>query len=388
MDSPAPKPVAPKHPTRSMRSNLLLLSGSFFSFAPIGFLMVMVTDPPGNWIAGLVNAVISGVIAVLWAASFVFRKWVLLGCTVVGQFFIPALLNRALYKMGVPMALAPDVPRTANQALLALLALACIVAGYVFIISFVRRQEATSTRWKTELDVARRIHETIVPDIRLSTPQIEVFGRSEPSSEMGGDLIDIVSAEGRTDLYLADVSGHGVGAGVVMSMVKSAIRMRVRTVATLDSLLADLNAVLEQLTQSDMFATFACLRFQRGEDGEGAVRVEYALAGHHPILHYSATTKELRQLPNEAVPLGIMPDESFVSSSTTAGRGDLFVIFTDGLTEVMNAEGRMMGSKPIMEIVRLNAERPLDEIHRMVIERARAHGPQVDDQTLLIARVG
>lgn len=416
------------NPTRSPRTNAVLLAGSFFSFAPIGFLMAMVNDPPGNWLAGIVGAVISGTIAVCWAASFVFRKWGLLTATIIGQFFIPALVYRTLYGLGVPMNITPGVPRVANQALLALMALGCIVAGYVFIIMFVRRQEQASTRWKTELDVARKIHETIVPDIRVSTPRLEVFGRSEPSSEMGGDLIDIVSGDGRVDLYLADVSGHGVGAGVIMSMVKSAIRMRLRAEAPLGSLLGDLNAVLEQLTQSNMFATFACLRFSSSDGGpalragseenpglrvgvEGTsgadparsagppshparsagpprgVTVEYALAGHHPILHYSASTKDLRQLPNEAVPLGIMPDEAFTSASTEAGPGDLFVMFTDGLTEVMNPDGRQMGTKPILEIIRLNADRPLEEIHAMVVRRARAHGPQHDDQTLLLARV-
>lgn len=364
----------------------LLLWGVFFSFAPVGILSQMVTPEVGNWIAGLIGIVIGGSIAVGWSYAMNQRNWWLLALVIAGQFFIPAIIFDRLWRTGL---LTSDLPVRGRLVVLGAMIIVCIVAGYVLVIMFVRRQEQTSTRWKTELDVARTIHETIVPDIRVKTARLEVFGRSEPSSEMGGDLIDIVSGEGRTDLYLADVSGHGVGAGVVMGMVKSAIRMRLRTEAPLGSLLSDLNTVLEQLTRSDMFATFACLRFTApsSESDSREIAVEYALAGHHPILHYSMKDRELRSLPNESVPLGILPEETFASATTTAGPGDLFVMFTDGLTEVMNADGRMMGSKPISEIVRLNPTLPLEEIHRMIIDRARAHGTQVDDQTLLLARV-
>ncbi len=77
---------------------------------------------------------------------------------------------------------------------------------------------------------------------------------------MGGDIIDAVCGDHTVDVYLADVSGHGVGAGIVMSMVKGAIRMRLRAGGSLPALAADLNAVLTELTRDDMFATFAAVR--------------------------------------------------------------------------------------------------------------------------------
>lgn len=387
---------------------MLLLWGVFFSFAPVGILSQMITPQVGNWIAGLIGIVIGGSIAVGWSYSMNQRKWWLLGLVIVGQVVVPTFIFDRLWSTGL---LSSDLPLRGRLAILSAMVIVCIAAGYVLIITFVRRQEQSSARLKTELEVARQIHESIVPDIKLSTARLEVFGRSEASSEMGGDLIDIIAAEGRTDLYLADVSGHGVGAGIVMGMVKSAIRMRLRADAALGSIVSDLNTVLEQLTRPDMFATFACLRFcgspalRAGSGGvEGVeeaparsagppnadprpIHVEYALAGHHPILHYSLRDREVRLLPNDHLPLGIVAEEQFTSATIEAGPGDLFVMFTDGLSEVVSPEGKMMGSTPIVEIVRLNADRPLEEIHRLVMQRARQHGPQADDQTLLLARV-
>ncbi len=74
--------------------------------------------------------------------------------------------------------------------------------------------------------LARQIHETLVPPIDYEDERIEVFGLSRASAAMGGDLVDLVHRDGSLDVYLADVSGHGVRAGVVMGMLKAAIRMR------------------------------------------------------------------------------------------------------------------------------------------------------------------
>jgi hypothetical protein len=74
---------------------------------------------------------------------------------------------------------------------------------------------------------------------------------------MGGDLIDVVVHEGRLDILLGDVSGHGLGAGVVMAMLKSCVRTRLLHDASLEEVVADANRVLADLTESNMFATFA-----------------------------------------------------------------------------------------------------------------------------------
>jgi serine phosphatase RsbU (regulator of sigma subunit) len=243
---------------------------------------------------------------------------------------------------------------------------------------------ARAERHRTEMNLADRIHKNLVPQIAHSSAVIEVFGRSEASTEMGGDLIDLVEHNGAIDLYLADVSGHGVRAGVLMAMVKSAIRTRLLDPAAATLPLADaarhLNRLVAQVSEPDMFATFACIRFGPGR------RVEYALAGHLPILHIT-TRGEVRELENQSLPLGIDPDEAFDSRTVEVQPGDVLAILTDGLVEAQSADGRQFGMERVRASLAGAADRPLAEVYSALLNAVRAHGVQSDDQTLLLARI-
>lgn len=357
----------------TLRGRIHLIACIFFTFAPMGVLLSMMrVSAPDPWWGVALWACFCGGIAVGWAMSFMWRMW-LLPFVLVAQLLVPQLLGRAI-----------NVPWVVNTRLAALAAtaLALLVAGYVLFTAFVEREGARRMRLQAELDLARGIHETLAPPIDVRAGAVEVFGRSTPSSAMGGDLLDIVVEKGRVDVYLADVSGHGVRAGVVMGMLKSAIRMRLLAGGGLDTLLTDLNSVLIALLEPGMFATFACMRFHPG--GE----VEYALAGHLPILHFDAATGRLHELPNERLPLAVEGGEVFVSGRARSGPGDLFAVFTDGLTEVIGRGGREFGLGRVRGIVAADAGLPLRDLHEAVLGGVRAYGPQGDDQTLLLVRVG
>jgi len=128
-------------------------------------------------------------------------------------------------------------------------------------------------------------------------------------------------------------------------------------------------------------ATFAALELYR--DGKAVC----ALAGHLPILHFRASARKLDKLPNAHPPLGVFENRAFGHAQVTTAPGDLFVILTDGLTEVFDREGQEFGESRIERIVEQNGDRPLAEIHDKILGAVRAFGPQVDDQTLLLARV-
>jgi len=187
--------------------------------------------------------------------------------------------------------------------------------------------------------------------------------------------------EGEIDVFLADVSGHGVGAGIVMGMVKSSIRTLIRAGPALESLVTDLNAVLSELTTPEMFATFACIRIRPG----GAA--EYALAGHLPILHLVAATGDVRELPNDNLPLGIEAGERFVSGNVRLEAGDTLAVFTDGLVEVMNAEGRQLGMPALRDAFVRESRRELPALYAALMGAARSHGKQSDDQSVVLVRV-
>jgi serine phosphatase RsbU (regulator of sigma subunit) len=149
--------------------------------------------------------------------------------------------------------------------------------------------------------LAAEIHHVIVPQIEMKLGEFEFYGRSVPSSEVGGDLIDVAGSEENWVAYLADVSGHGVAPGVVMGMVKSAARMLLSSGDDSRHLMGRLNEVLYPLKKPDMFATFCFV----AKCGDG---LRVGLAGHPAILKFSAKTGEITSLEGLNMPLGILPD--------------------------------------------------------------------------------
>jgi hypothetical protein len=360
---------------------VLLFSGIFATFGTLGVLFLMVffnPERPAPPQAGLLAAAISGLIACGWAASFTYRAWWLIPIVIVFQVFAPARLFELSARFGLLHDFLGQTPQQ-RMGLLGFQALACVVIGYVLIVKYVREIERTGTRARVELEVARKVHETLVPPVDLRTPGLIVHARSEASSEMGGDLVDAVASPAHTDVFLADVSGHGVGAGIVMGMVKSAIRARLRTGAPLEELLADLNAVLTDLTAPHMFATFAAIRLSRGS-------AQFALAGHLPI-YLRRANGEVIELANDSLPLGLESGERFGIGSVVTAPGDTFVVFTDGLVEVQNRDGRDLGLAPLREVIARQGGSSPDALREALLARARGHGPQTDDQSVLVVRV-
>lgn len=357
--------------------------GILLVFSPIGFLLGLVSDPPWGWSAGVVSAIFAGSLALGWSITFRLRKyWMVIPLLAIpilaGPFFFTPL-----FRLGV-MNIGTGIDPVARRIILAVLSIAAISAGFTLIVSHLRTAEKRAERHRTEMALAGRIHQSLVPQLARRSSAVEIFGRSEPSSEIGGDLIDLVEHGGTIDLYLADVSGHGVRAGVLMAMVKSAIRTRLLDADAASLPLADaarhLNRVVAQVSDSDMFATFACLRIGPGR------RVEYALAGHLPILHISADGR-VREFENESLPLGIDPEEAFDSRTVEVQPGDVLAILTDGLVEAQNASGRQFGMERIRSSLAGVAGLPLAEIYAALLNAVRAHGTQSDDQTLLLARI-
>ena len=188
------------------------------------------------------------------------------------------------------------------------------------------------------------------------------------------------SADGRWLGYIADVSGHGVGSGIVMAMFKSALRVRALADSSIAALLGDIQTALMPLKQPNMFVTVACVR--GGTGGE----VECAVAGHLPILRVRAGVAEEVTAPQLA--LGMFAEAAFTSTRVECREGDVLALLTDGLVEVFDSEGASWDSTgprrrwvpwPIGHCA---------EIASHLLSGARSHGAQLDDQSLLLIRRG
>ena len=154
----------------------------------------------------------------------------------------------------------------------------------------------------------------------------EFQGVSLASGDVGGDLLDLVESKNAWTGYVADVSGHGVGAGLLMGMVKSATHMQLQAMHPIDQLLTNLNTVLLDLKKPEMYVTFAGLQF------DGVSGLQFSVAGHPPILHYHASSASVVELSVPQMPVAMFPDRTFGASSLSRGHLGIYSILTDGLT--------------------------------------------------------
>lgn len=258
---------------------------------------------------------------------------------------------------------------------------AAMLLGYRLFLSFTTTEGVAHVELQTELAFAHAIQTTLVPPVDYRDADLEVYGRTIPSETVGGDLVDLVSADGTVLAYLADVSGHGIPAGVLMGMVKTAVRQGLSLGQSLPALLESVNRVLPAVKEPQMYVTFAGLRFNGPAEGE------YVVAGHLPLLHYRQSTHDVACRGMEQFPVGLFTAVAYASSRVPCGPGDLFALVTDGLTETVDARREEFGLARIEKLLCQHAARPLPEIFDTMMTAIARYGTQQDDRTLLLVRV-
>lgn len=255
-----------------------------------------------------------------------------------------------------------------------------LIAGYVLFIALMVGEGRRYFRIQAEIQLAQEIHRKLVPKIQRTIGRFTMYGESLPSGEVGGDLVDVIET-GSWTAYVADVSGHGVSAGVLMAMFKTAVRATALEDGSPGSLLNEVHRALYPLKTSNLFVTAGVLHCA----GDG--RLTFALAGHPPILHYRKATGEVTEHNALDLPLGILPEQQFQSAEISADAGDLLVLLTDGMTEVFDAKKNEMGIEPVKAALHDNAALPLPHLFQSMRAVALGFGKQDDDQTMLLMRV-
>jgi serine phosphatase RsbU (regulator of sigma subunit) len=322
------------------------------------------------------NVLVSGAFAIVWALAGTRR--------ILWLFPVIAIVQTAAYSL---LAHSFGSHHVLNSAELQHKLRVCsafesvlIIAGYILFLAFFNREGARFFKTQTEVRLAGEIHRTLVPVRHQTIGNVELFGTSIPSSEVGGDIFDILQSDGRWHAYVADVSGHGVAAGILMSMIKSAASMQLTKLHKPAELLADLNDVMQPFTSPANYLTFAYV------SGDGSDTLNFALAGHLPILHYQAKTKSIVEHSDGNVPIGLFQNQSFVTSQLQLSPGDLLAIITDGFTEIFDSKEKEIGMEDFKTMLLACVEKPLPEIYRDLRARTMQFGKQTDDQTMLLLR--
>jgi sigma-B regulation protein RsbU (phosphoserine phosphatase) len=235
-----------------------------------------------------------------------------------------------------------------------------------------------------ELDTARSIQQGLLPVAAPSIPGYDIAGLSLAARQVGGDYFDFISMEGGlTGLCVADVSGKGVTAALLMAVVQATIRGQSLIDASMSDRLAVSNRLIHQSTPADKFVTM----FYSALDAENH-RLHYSNAGHNPPFLISQSG-EMRLLESGGPVLGVLPDFSFEESTVDLAVGDLLLIYTDGFSEAMNAGLEEYGEERLLEATRRVADQSAQRILEVLCDEVNAFcgdEPQFDDMTIMAVR--
>ncbi|WP_263350493.1 PP2C family protein-serine/threonine phosphatase [Acidicapsa acidisoli] len=372
----------------------VLLAGAFLLFTVSGFYEDLLDGGRMPYAVALTIGIVSGLNTVLWiVVAARLPMYCLLG--MIALQFVLSTINRVIREwLEATWHLSP-VPSGAGLHFAATSIAIVIVASFICFLRFMKMTGQEAMRMRSELELAQGIQKTLVPPVSPKTCCFEIYGISHPSEKVGGDLVDVVDLPcGDTVAYVADIAGHGLQAGILMGMLKTAIRTaladedEVDGKAMLSQLMYRLNVVLPQVKEAHMYATFTSLRLN--QDGESF----YGMAASPPLLHWSAASRSITCIEEQQFPLGLLPVSEFPACRLPMESGDLVVIATDGILEVASETKSRRGAEHSVEFgaARLEklvtdcAELPLHELAASVLSAARSYGRQLDDQTLLLVR--
>jgi serine phosphatase RsbU (regulator of sigma subunit) len=308
-------------------------------------------------------------------------RWVARGVSVGVAVMALILFRVAAPAMG-RFSSAPVSPagiRFDGAAMLLLMAF-----GVLAYRTHIGTEGARQLRAEAELALAHRLQRVLVPPVAFRNSRVEICGRSIPSDQVGGDLVDVVASEDGVLAYLIDVSGHGIPAGTLMGAAKAA--MRCAASRGLGEALDTVNRVLPSVKEPAMYATLAAIRFGAADPGV-EYDAEYTLAGHLPILHYRAAAGTIEPLTLPQFPLGFFDDSRYETRRVGCAPGDVFALFSDGIVEAANGRDEQFGVDRLAAQLAASPSKPVEEILEAVLAAAAAHGASDDDRSILVIRV-
>jgi sigma-B regulation protein RsbU (phosphoserine phosphatase) len=225
-----------------------------------------------------------------------------------------------------------------------------------------------------ELEIAKQIQLSLLPKGPIQTEGVRVAGACLPATHVGGDYYDYFLSGHTLDVVIADVSGHSVGAALIMAEARSALKAETRLSSTgrighgVAGLLHTLNEVLhDDLSGADLFISMFYLRYQPGHR-----RLFYANAGHNCPLLLSGQAKQCQQLDAEGMIFGVKPKVKFSEESITLSAGDRILLYTDGATEAQNKAGEFYGVSRLCWLLTETRDETPEQVIDIILEDLRA----------------
>jgi len=373
------------------------------------FLVSLLARRVGVWIAGALVSFLTGMlffaptivlpvewtllIGILYAAAlvFLFLRFDLLTCLsgaltsqlVLNTFPFLFAESASVEMQGWFGVLAGAVPLALSARYL--LSDEVFVYRYEDVPPHVRRI-AERERQRVELETARNIQSSILPQLPPQLGGVELAHTYLPATEVGGDFYDVLALEdGRLAVAVGDVAGHGVSSGLVMSMAKSALAVQVTFDPRVEAVFVPLNRMVHQSARKRLLATLCYALIDPKE-----LAMDFASAGH--LFPYRVSKDgRVEALESVAYPLGVRPALEIRPQRTRLESGDIVFLFSDGLVEA-RAEGseELFGFERLERLLGKYAGHGATVVRDAVLRELGAFvgpAPREDDLTLLVLRI-
>ena len=240
-------------------------------------------------------------------------------------------------------------------------------------------------RFKREMEIAQQIQTGLLPAQAPMLPGLDLAGRCLPATQVGGDYYDFfLSSENKLGLVIADVSGHNVGAALMMAAARSTLRSEVLTERSPAKILGNTNFVLhDDLTNAELFITMFYAEYDANTK-----TLLYANGGHnHPIVLRQGSSSFLDA---EGMLIGMLETVDFEEKTIELQENDLVIFYTDGVVEAVNESGEMFKLNRLCDVVEVNWQRNAHELLDIIydeLEKFSGTTLRSDDITVVVLKV-
>jgi sigma-B regulation protein RsbU (phosphoserine phosphatase) len=254
-----------------------------------------------------------------------------------------------------------------NPAFVSSLGFAVLLGSFGYTaITMIVSNESRLLAIDKELEIARQLQFSILPGSAPEIPGLRISAAYEPMTAVAGDFYEFIKIDDQHIGFLvADVSGHGVPAALIASMIKVAAQSVSNCASDPGEVLRRLGSILS----SHLCGQLVSAAYLWIDTASGTAR--YSAAGHPPLLHWRATDATLARIESNGLLFGVMPGCSYPVSDIPLTDGDRFLLYTDGVTEPENAAGEPFGDHKLEQIVRDNQSQNAAELSARLLAEVR-----------------
>jgi len=260
-------------------------------------------------------------------------------------------------------------------------------AGVMLEQAALREEAQERRRLQAEVDLAHSIQQRLLPHESPKINGLDVAGANRPATETSGDYFDYIALpDGRLALVIADVTGHGLGAALMMTATRAYVRALCETNTEPGKLLSHANDLLERDLEGGNFLSLCVAVFDLG-----TVALSYASAGHDPPLLYRPGEDAFAELDSTGPLLGILPGTQYEARGPLPWQsGDVLVFMTGGLFECMKSNDETFGKERLKDLIRARAKDTAAAVLAALLRATSgwtAGRPPRDDTTLVVVKV-